>query len=136
WRWTWPERPRRPARRPPEQPCRRADPGPGVGLALPPPWRSILMNMRSAPDLPVREDAPSRSRPISLSVLEQALREQWSLGQQIMLCWRATPRGVSLLAVPHDYLGHLARAEQGSDRADRLTLLNARFVSRLIAGPR
>lgn len=73
---------------------------------------------------------------INLRALEKALRAHWQLGRQIMLCWCPDPGGLSLLVVPHHYLGRFAGAMNDESRDDRLDLLNGRFIRQLISGRR
>lgn len=72
----------------------------------------------------------------NLQWLEDALREQWRLGQNIMLCWTPVPVGVQLLIVPHYFLGQYSDALSERTATDRLDLLNGRFLRQLISGRR
>lgn len=67
---------------------------------------------------------------------EEALREQWRLGQNIMLCWCVVEEGALLLVVPHYYLGNFSASLSDASPTDRLDLLNGRFIRKLIAGRR
>ncbi len=71
-----------------------------------------------------------------LSQLEDALREQWHLGQNILLCWCPIATGIAVLVVPHYYLGQFSGSLSDSSPIDRLDLLNGRFIRQLISGPR
>ncbi|HEY7775752.1 MAG TPA: hypothetical protein VIC02_04335, partial [Kineobactrum sp.] len=42
----------------------------------------------------------------NLKALEGALRKQWRLGQNIVLCWSADEHGVLVIFVPHYFLGN------------------------------
>jgi hypothetical protein len=69
----------------------------------------------------------------NLKTLEQTLRKQWRLGQNIVLCWSADERGLLVIFVPHYFLGNYcaengAGSEQGED--------NEAFVRKLISGRR
>lgn len=65
----------------------------------------------------------------NLKALEAALRKQWRLGQNIVLCWSADERGLLVIFVPHYFLGnYCARVDDGSD--------NEAFVRELISGRR
>lgn len=71
-----------------------------------------------------------------LMALEDAVREQWRFGQNIVLCWCAVPEGVRALFVPHYYLGNFSASLNDSSPTDRLDLLNGRFIRQLISGSR
>ena len=69
----------------------------------------------------------------NLKTLEQTLRRQWRLGQNIVLCWSADERGVLVIFVPHYFLGNYcagasALAVDGED--------NEAFIRKLISGRR
>jgi hypothetical protein len=69
----------------------------------------------------------------NLKTLEQTLRRQWRLGQNIVLCWSADERGLLVIFVPHYFLGNYCAASeaatvQGED--------NEAFVRKLISGRR
>jgi hypothetical protein len=76
------------------------------------------------------------ARALQLEVLEEALRDHWRLGQNILLCWCAVENGIAVLVVPHYYLGQFSGSLSDSSPIDRLDLLNGRFIRQLIAGPR
>ena len=42
----------------------------------------------------------------NLKTLEQTLRRQWRLGQNIVLCWSADERGLLVIFVPRYFLGN------------------------------
>jgi hypothetical protein len=71
----------------------------------------------------------------NLKALEAALRKQWRLGQNIVLCWSADERGLLVIFVPHYFLGnYCARVGDGADgKADSD---NEAFVRELISGRR
>lgn len=71
-----------------------------------------------------------------LAALEEALRQQWRLGQNIMLCWCPRPEGIHLLVVPHWFLGNFTASLSDAAPIDRLELLNGRFIRQLISGRR
>jgi hypothetical protein len=75
-------------------------------------------------------------RALQLAALEDALREHWRLGQNILLCWCPVEDGVAVLVVPHYYLGQFSGSLSDSSPLDRLDLLNGRFIRQLIGGPR
>ena len=52
----------------------------------------------------------------NLKALESALRKQWRLGQNIVLCWSADERGILVIFVPHYFLGNFC-ARPGVDGA-------------------
>lgn len=65
----------------------------------------------------------------NLKTLERALRKQWRLGQNIVLCWSADEHGVLVIFVPHYFLGnYCARLDEGPD--------NEAFIRELISGQR
>ncbi len=67
----------------------------------------------------------------NLKALEQTLRKQWRLGQNIVLCWSSDERGLLVIFVPHYFLGNycaLAGSDQGQD--------NEAFIRALISGRR
>ena len=65
----------------------------------------------------------------NLKTLEQTLRRQWRLGQNIVLCWSADERGVLVIFVPHYFLGnYCAGAGAGSVEGDD----NEAFIRKLI----
>ncbi len=72
----------------------------------------------------------------NLRFLEQALRQHWGLGQNIVLCWRPTGTGISLLLVPHYFLGNFSESLNDCPSTDRLEALNGSFIRRLISGCR
>ena len=51
----------------------------------------------------------------NLKTLEQTLRRQWRLGQNIVLCWSADERGLLVIFVPHYFLGNYCAG--GGDEA-------------------
>tara|TARA_R110002073_G_scaffold26248_3_gene86138 strand:+ start:7168 stop:8517 length:1350 start_codon:yes stop_codon:yes gene_type:complete len=67
----------------------------------------------------------------NLKALETALRKQWRLGQNIVLCWSADERGILVIFVPHYFLGNFC-ARPGVDGAQD----NEAFVRELISGSR
>ncbi len=67
----------------------------------------------------------------NLKSLEQTLRKQWRLGQNIVLCWSADERGLLVIFVPHYFLGNYC-AHPGSDQGGD----NEDFIRRLISGRR
>jgi hypothetical protein len=75
-------------------------------------------------------------RQVQLCEFEEALREQWRLGQNILLCWCVTEAGALLLVAPHYYLGNFSASLSDTSPTDRLDLLNGRFIRQLIAGRR
>ncbi len=65
----------------------------------------------------------------NLKALEQTLRKQWRLGQNIVLCWSADERGLLVIFVPHYFLGNYC-ADDAEHRG------NEAFIRELIAGRR
>jgi hypothetical protein len=69
----------------------------------------------------------------NLKTLEQTLRRQWRLGQNIVLCWSADERGLLVIFVPHYFLGnYCAGSGAGSTEGDD----NEAFIRKLISGRR
>ncbi len=68
----------------------------------------------------------------NLKTLEQTLRKQWRLGQNIVLCWSADERGLLVLLVPHYFLGNYCAG--GAEEAE--TSPNEEFIRELISGRR
>jgi hypothetical protein len=69
----------------------------------------------------------------NLKTLEQTLRRQWRLGQNIVLCWSADERGVLVIFVPHYFLGNYCA---GAEAATMQGEDNEAFVRKLISGRR
>ena len=69
----------------------------------------------------------------TLKTLEQTLRRQWRLGQNIVLCWSADERGLLVIFVPHYFLGNYCAA---SDAASVQGEDNEAFIRKLISGRR
>lgn len=67
----------------------------------------------------------------NLKVLEETLRKQWRLGQNMVLCWGADERGLLVILVPHYFLGNYSATVQGSEGGD-----NEHFVQELLSGRR
>jgi hypothetical protein len=67
----------------------------------------------------------------NLKSLEQTLRKQWRLGQNIVLCWSADERGLLVIFVPHYFLGNYC-ADPSSERGGD----NETFIRELISGRR
>jgi hypothetical protein len=76
------------------------------------------------------------TRALQLAALEEALREHWRLGQNILLCWCPVESGIAVLVVPHYYLGQFSGSLSDSSPIDKLDLLNGRFIRQLISGLR
>ena len=70
----------------------------------------------------------------NLKVIEETLRKQWRLGQNIALCWSFNSRGILVLFVPHYFLGNYC-ALDGSTGHDKLSD-NEIFIRQLISGTR
>ncbi len=69
----------------------------------------------------------------NLKMLEQTLRKQWRLGQNIVLCWSSDERGLLVLFVPHYFPGNYCAVESNStdDGMD-----NEAFFRDLVSGGR
>ena len=68
----------------------------------------------------------------NLKALEQTLRKQWRLGQNIVLCWSPDERGMLVILVPHYFLGnYCAQSAAGGGAGD-----NESFIRELISGRR
>ncbi|MEM1111008.1 MAG: hypothetical protein AAGI11_03780 [Pseudomonadota bacterium] len=63
----------------------------------------------------------------NLKVIEETLRKQWRLGQNMVLCWSSDERGLLVLLVPHYFLGNYSAQGSGDNEA---------FVRKLISGKR
>ena len=50
--------------------------------------------------------------------LEDALRKNWRLGQNMILCWAPHPAGVLTLSAPHYFLGNLTARAHALGEAD------------------
>ena len=70
--------------------------------------------------------APGRERPKpsisivqrgNLKVIEETLRKQWRLGQNIVLCWSPDERGMLVILVPHYFLGNYCAQPGGSEHS-------------------
>lgn len=72
----------------------------------------------------------------NLRFLETALREQWNLGRNIILCWAHVDNGIELVKAPHYFLGWFSASLNDCHVEDRLEALNGDFIRKLIAGPR
>jgi hypothetical protein len=68
--------------------------------------------------------------------LEEALRQQWNLGQNILLCWCVDEYGMQALVVPHYYLSNFSSSLNNTAPKDRLDALNGRFIRDMIASKR
>jgi hypothetical protein len=67
----------------------------------------------------------------NIKTLEAAVRKQWRLGQNIVLCWSATDNGILVLLVPHYFLGNYsASAQSGAGNS------NESFIQELVSGHR
>ncbi len=64
-----------------------------------------------------------------LEQMDQVLRKQWRLGQNIVLCWAPDPRGLLTIVVPHYFLGNFTVG--GGDAA---TQENEAFIRGVIGG--
>lgn len=53
-----------------------------------------------------------------LAQLEDALRKNWRLGQNMILCWAPHPAGVLTLSAPHYFLGNLTARAHALGEAD------------------
>ena len=69
----------------------------------------------------------------NLKTLEQTLRRQWRLGQNIVLCWSADERGLLVIFVPHYFLGNYCAS---GDVAITAGEDNEAFIRKLISGRR
>ena len=80
--------------------------------------------------------AEAALRTAQLRELEEALREQWRLGQNIVLCWCLQDEGIYVMVAPHYYLGQFSASLSDNSPTDRLELLNGRFIRQLISSQR
>ena len=63
----------------------------------------------------------------NLKSLEQTLRKQWRLGQNIVLCWSSDQRGLLVIFVPHYFLGNYCALSGSEEDRD-----NEAFILSLI----
>jgi len=70
----------------------------------------------------------------NLKVIEETLRKQWRLGQNIALCWSFNRRGILVLFVPHYFLGNYCALDQAV--VPNTLSDNEVFVRQLISGSR
>ena len=70
----------------------------------------------------------------NLKVIEETLRKQWRMGQNIALCWSHNERGLLVLFVPHYFLGNYSAAAPSGDAPDGED--NETYIRRLISGSR
>jgi len=68
----------------------------------------------------------------NLRNLENTLRKQWRLGQNIVLCWCWDERGLLVIFVPHYFLGNYCANREHPDAASE----NENYIRELIAGRR
>lgn len=94
--------------------------------------------MTDEPLLPSATIAPDDAavRACQLRELEEQLREQWGLGQNVMLSWCLQEQGIYVMVVPHYYLGRFSASLSDTSPTDRLELLNGRFIRKLISSKR
>lgn len=64
----------------------------------------------------------------NLKDLEDVLRKQWRLGQNIVLCWSLSERGLLVLFVPHYFLGNYCAGDDASE--------NEKFVRGVVSSDR
>lgn len=72
----------------------------------------------------------------NLEALDTALKQHWNLGQNILLCWCLSPKGIRVLPAPHYFLGQFSASLNDCDPVDRLEALNGRYVREMISGSR
>ena len=72
----------------------------------------------------------------NLRCLDVAFKQQWNLGQNILLCWCLHAEGVQVLVAPHYYLGQFSASLNDCDPVDRLEALNGRYIREMISGSR
>jgi hypothetical protein len=87
-------------------------------------WKTVVSDAADQISLAGRQN---------LKVIEETLRKQWRMGQNIALCWSHNERGLLVLFVPHYFLGNYSAAnvsdsEGGED--------NETYIRRLISGSR
>lgn len=68
--------------------------------------------------------------------LDDLLKQQWNLGQNILLGWSMDDRNFQLLVAPHYFLGNFTASLTDCDTDDRLDALNGKFIRALIGGSR
>lgn len=78
----------------------------------------------------------------NLRSLEETLRKQWRLGQNIVLCWCWDERGLLVIFVPHYFLGNFCATPNrelpagDQDKGSESTDDNESYVRELISGKR
>lgn len=72
----------------------------------------------------------------NLRTLENTLRKQWRLGQNIVLCWCWDERGLLVIFVPHYFLGNYCARHDGEAGSSGGTSENEAYVRQLLSGRR
>ncbi len=67
---------------------------------------------------------------LQLQQLEQVLRKQWRLGENMVLCWAPDPKGLLTLVVPHYFLGNFTTLDATSGGEGD----NEQFIREVIGG--
>ena len=70
----------------------------------------------------------------NLKVIEETLRKQWRMGQNIALCWSLNERGLLVLFVPHYFLGNYSASDGGGQIRGEES--NETYIRNLISGSR
>lgn len=98
--------------------------------------RKGLPRRTSPTDRPPVRDSLSIIQQANLRCLDQALKQQWNLGQNILLCWCVDGKGVQVLSAPHYFLGQFSASLNDCSPVDRLDALNGLYIRDMISGPR
>jgi len=88
------------------------------------------------PNVPDTAESPNAISIVqrgNLKALENTLRRQWRMGQNIVLCWSSDERGVLVIFVPHYFLGNYCAM---TDAAQDESRDNEAFIRNLISGER
>lgn len=101
-----------------------------------------MSNVNSPTETPEFSGISHRQRALgivestALRYLDGLLRQQWNLGQNILLCWSLEGHNIHLLVAPHYFLGNFTASLTDCAPVDRLDALNGNFIRSLIAGAR
>ena len=92
--------------------------------------------MIKSPLHPTIDSAINEDQLSNLVCLDKSLQAHWNLGQNILLCWCADPKGIQILLAPHYFLGQFSASLNDCAPIDRLEALNGRYIRELISGSR
>jgi hypothetical protein len=72
----------------------------------------------------------------NLRHIDQALKQHWNLGQNILLCWCLDGKSIQVLPAPHYFLGQFSASLNDCQPVDRLQALNGSFIRNMISTAR